>query len=225
MIYNMKRFLPVIIAAVLLFTALGNLFLHKRRFQAAFSSLRQELMLIASNAALSIDAAQLRKVPLEQSGESSDAYQEISDKLIRIKQTNLLLKYVYILTATTNPGILQFVVDADPLPNVITARSPTSLPGDQYDARRVPEMINAYDGPSADKDVLRDAWGIFLSGYAPIRDSGGDTVAIIGVDADATFLQIMKNNIGISGRIALFTGLLFISVLTLTAFIKPGDKY
>jgi hypothetical protein len=216
----MKRFFPAIIAAALFFSALGSFFFEKHRFQGTFSSLRQELMLIASNAALSIDADLLRKVPLEQAGESSGAYQDISQKLIRIKQTNLGLKYVYILTATNNPGILQFVVDADPLPRMITARSLTSLPGDKYDARSIPEMMNAYDGPSADKDILSDAWGAFVSGYAPIRDSEGNPVAIIGVDADAAFLQAMQNNIRISKSVALFTGILF--TLTLAAVILSG---
>ncbi len=208
----MKRYISVILAALLFLSALGNFFFQKYRFHNTFNSLRQELMLIASNAALSIDAAELRKVPLKQSGEGSVVYQDISDKLIRIKQTNLSLKYVYILTATNKPGILQFVVDADPLPKIITARCLTSLPGDQYDARGIPEMMNAYDGPSADKEILRDAWGSFVSGYAPIRDSDGNTVAIIGVDADAAFLQAMQNNVRGSGRVALFAGILFVAV-------------
>jgi len=221
----MKSCFSVIIAGVLFLSTLGNFLFQKTRFQNTFSSLRQELMLIASNAALSIDADQLREVPLLQSGESSAAYREISDKLIRVKQTNLSLRYVYILTATSNPGILQFIVDADPLPKIITARCPTSLPGDQYDARGIPEMINAYDGPSADEGILKDAWGVFVSGYAPIRDSEANTVAIIGVDSDATFLQAMQNNIRISARLALFTGILFIAVLAVfivsLVFLQP----
>ncbi len=220
----MKRAIAAIAVALIFFSSLGIFFFQEHRYRNALNSLRQELMLIASNAALSIDAAELRRVPLEQSGESSEAYRNISDKLVRVKQTNLSLKYVYILTATNNPGILQFVVDADPLPRIITARSPTSLPGDQYDARRIPEMMNAYDGPSADKEIISDAWGIFISGYAPIRDQDGSVAAIIGVDADATFLQAMKRNIRFASRTALLTGFLFIATLALTTFVKPGDR-
>ena len=172
--------------------------------------------MIASNAALSINAEQLSKIPLVQSGEGSQPYQEVFEQLTRIKQANLSLKYAYILTTTEKTGILQFVVDADPLPKIITAQCLTSLPGDLYDAREIPELINAYSGPSADKSIKKDPWGIFVSGYAPIRDSGGNPMAIIGVDAEATFLQLMQDNIKVAARIALITGILFIFSLVIT---------
>ena len=67
------------------------------------------------------------------------------------------------MTATDQPGILQYVVDADPLPQIITARCQTALPGDKYDARRFPEMMEAYFGASADQKVTFDNWGAFTS--------------------------------------------------------------
>ena len=195
----MKRYLWVLLAGLLFWTALGNFIFSTYRLSSTFSQTRQQLMLVASNAALCIDARQLLQVPLQQSGDGSVAYRAIFEKLEIIKQINPFLKYVYIMTATDEPGILQYVVDADPVPQVITARSPSALPGDKYDARQLPEMLEAYNGPTADKKNITDEWGVFISGYAPIRDANGKPVAILGVDADAAQIYVLQKNVRLSG--------------------------
>ena len=206
----MRRFLWVSVFGLLFLVTLGNFAFYEYRLRNAFNETRERLILIAANAALCIDADELLKVPLEQSGEGTPEYQAISQKLIKVKQANPSLKYVYTMTATNQPGILQYLVDADPVPQIITARCPTALPGDKYDARGLPEMISAYDGPTADKKVTYDVWGAFISGYAPIRDSLGKTVAILGVDTDAAWVSVMQKKAMARGLLALFTGFLFL---------------
>ena len=114
------------------------------------------------------------------------------------------------MAATDQPGILQYVVDADPVPQIITARCVTALPGDKYDARELPDLLSAYQGPAADRKVTTDAWGTFISGYAPIQDVFGNTVGILGVDTDAAWVGRMQKKINFSGRLALGAGLLFL---------------
>ena len=206
----MKRFLVIFITAVLFLLAVGNFIFSEYRLQSSFQQTRERLMLIAANAALGIDVEVLGKVPLVQRGEGTAEYQAIAQKLIVIKKINPTLKYVYIMTATDQPGILQYVVDADPLPQIITARCPTALPGDKYDARELPDLINAYDRPTADRKVTTDVWGTFISGYAPIQDVFGKTVGILGVDTDASWVGLMQEKIRLSGRIALGAGFLFL---------------
>jgi len=206
----MKRFTVIFITALLFLLAVGNFALSEYRLQASFEQARERLMLIAANAALCIDVEALQKVPLVQTGEGSPEYQAIAQKLTAIKKINPILKYVYIMTATDQPGILQYVVDADPLPQIITARCPTALPGDKYDARELPEMINAYQQPTADKRITTDVWGTFISGYAPIQDVFGKTVAILGVDTDASWVYAMQKKIRLAGILALGAGFLFL---------------
>jgi len=157
-------------------------------------------------------------VPLQQRSEGNPQYLVIYEKLLKIKEANPVVKYAYIMTTTTQAGILQSVVDADPLPEIITARCTTSLPGDKYDARQVPEMLEAFNGPTADKEIIVDQWGTFVSGYAPIRDRDGKSVAILGVDSDARELGALKERTKTSGYFALAIGILFTSVLIF--FIK-----
>ena len=212
----MKRFWGVYITGVLFLLAAGNFVFFQYRLQSSFQQARERLMLIAANAALGIDVETLQKVPLEQRGEGTPEYQAITQKLIMIKKINPVLKYVYIMTATDQPGILQYVVDADPLPQIITANCPTAFPGDKYDARELPELINAYDRPTADRKVTTDVWGTFISGYAPIQDVFGKTVGILGIDTDAAWVGRMQKKVNLSGRLALGTGFLF-----LLSFIIP----
>jgi sensor histidine kinase regulating citrate/malate metabolism len=49
-------------------------------------------------------------------------------------------------------------------------------------------MLKGYDGPSADEHIEMDEWGGALSGYAPIRDAWGETIAVLGVDIAADLL-------------------------------------
>ena len=152
----MKRFLWVFLTLLLFWAALGNFIFCTYRLRDTFSQTREQLMSIASNAALYIDAQQLLEVPLQPDGDRRLAYRAIFGKLEKIKQTNPSLKYVYIMMTTDQPGILQYVVDADPAPQVITASSPSALPGDKYDARALPKMLKAYSEPAADKKIPSD---------------------------------------------------------------------
>ena len=206
----MKRFLWVLLTMLLFWAALGNFIFSEYHLQDTFSQIRERLMSIASNAALCIDAQELLQVPLQQTGDSFPAYQAISDKLETIKQTNPFLKYVYILMTTDQLGILQYVVDADPAPQVITSRSPSALPGDKYDARGLPEMLVAYSGPAADKKITSDEWGKFISGYAPIRDTSGKSIAILGVDIDAAGIYTLQKNVRVSGLLTLAAFFIFL---------------
>jgi len=206
----MKRFFWVIFSGILFMVMLGNFIFSQYRLRNAFSQAREQLMLIASSGVLLIDVEALLSVPLVQSGEGSPEYQQISRQLEKIKQSNSSIKYVYIMTPSDEPGFMQYVVDADPVPETITAHCPTSLPGDKYDARNLPAVMSAFDGPSADKNINHDVWGVFISGYAPIRDNEGKPVAILGVDFDGIFIQDMQKKARKSGIAALLTGFLFL---------------
>ncbi|MDD5108229.1 MAG: hypothetical protein PHC29_01785 [Candidatus Omnitrophica bacterium] len=215
----MKKFLWIFISTLMFLVAALNFFIYQYRLNDTFNRTRQRLISIASNVVLSIDAQEVLKIPLEQRSEGTPEYLAIYYKLEEIKNKNLpFVKYIYIMTTTVKPGILQYVVDADPVPQIITARCPTSLPGDKYDARQLPEMLEAYNAPTADRKITTDAWGTFISGYAPIRDTTGVTIAILGVDSDGTSIQIMQKSTKTRGIIVLFTGLLFI--ISFTTLIK-----
>lgn len=207
----MKRKLWIIICGLIFLVVLSQFLLYKSRFGKQLNVMRERLMATASYAARSIDSDLIFKIPLKRAGDTSVEYKIVFQKLTDIKAADPSIKYVYIMTATDEPGILQYVVDATPLPEIVTARSPSSFPGDKYDARRLPQMLDAFKGPTADRDFTKDEWGVTISGYAPIRDAGGKAAAILGVDMDARYLYARQKTLQ-----KLFLVLLLSIILLLT---------
>ena len=103
---------------------------------------------------------------------------------------------VYVLIPEDDQGAMRFVGDWD-------RRGLTSIPGAPYDASKVPRLIAAARGPQVETTPVADAWGPTLSGYAPVRDEAGRTVAIVGVDVGASTIAAREHE-AIVSTIALF---------------------
>ncbi|MDD2654720.1 MAG: HD domain-containing protein, partial [Candidatus Omnitrophica bacterium] len=155
---------------------------------------------------LFVDADTLAQVPMTKDGVNSQAYKTIAEKLRAIKRVNPPIKYIYTMVKTDKEGIWQFVVDPEPLVNGIT-----SYPGDKFNATRYTEIAKAFFGPAADTKLETDQWGVFLSGYAPIRDKTGKAIAMLGVDVAADDVYAFQKGIKQRGFLVLLLGV-FISI-------------
>lgn len=214
----MRRFMWVFAFGLFFILALYNIFSYDYVLRGSLEGLRAKLKATAVNASRMIDSATLLKIPLRADGDKTEEYKIIYNVLAGIKNQQPLIKYIYIMTMTDQQGILQYVVDADPLPEIATAKGPTSFSGDKYDARNVPALLDAYKGPTADEKFVVDNWGASLSGYAPIYDKSGKAVAILGVDMDASQLhktQAMTEKLLL---IVLITGFLFLVSIVFFCF-------
>ena len=165
--------------------ALNNFLIYRYTLDSQFSTLRNRLMLLARTAVLMIDPGVLMEVPLDRDGVNSSQFKSIVGILKKIKEANPPIDSIYTLTRTGKKGIWQFIVDDEPADEEDEILGTTAYPGDEYDASRFPEMMKAFDGPSADTEFEVDEWGATLSGYAPIRDKKGNAVAVLGVDIKA----------------------------------------
>jgi HAMP domain-containing protein len=198
----------------LLFVALlGNFIILRYSLKSQFSQLREKLKVIAQTAVLSVDAAELNDVPLNPEGVKTTSFRNIASQLLRIKKANPVIKYIYIMTKTDEPGIYQFVVDPDALMAKVSRPRITSFPGDKYNAQRFPGMLQAFNGPSADTKLVVDEWGKLLSGYAPIFDKNNLPVAILGIDIDASDVYLSEKGLLDRGMIVLLMGVVFSLVL------------
>lgn len=176
----------LLIFSIFFVMILSNLFIYQFSLNAQFNQLREKLIVIAQTAALMVDADLLIQVPLNPKGIDTTAFKTIAERLNKIKKANPIIKYVYIMSKSDKEGILQFVVDPEPVTKVGKKEIITSYPGDKYDATNFPEMLATFNNkPSADRRLTVDEWGVVLSGYAPIRDKNGNIQAILGVDMAA----------------------------------------
>jgi len=140
-----------------------------------FDKRRLELMALARTGAAFIDPDGLGYVAPGQ--EQSEAYLALRSQLDRIVAGTPQVRYAYLLVPTVDPGSFRFLADTD--------REKPAAIGEILDAHGYPDLMKAVSGPTADHAFTTDRWGNWLSGYAPIRDDSGQTVAVLGVDLPA----------------------------------------
>lgn len=170
------------VLSMLLIVVLSNIVILRFLLNAQLQEMRGNLKVIAQTAAVGVDAAKLQVIPLNASGRNTSAFRDIAGFLGQVRDNNSRVRYIYILTKSLREGEWQFVVDVE---QKSVAGKAAALPGQKYSASRFPEMLKAWNESSADKDIETDEWGPTLSGYAPIRDLGGRTVGVLGVDVSA----------------------------------------
>ncbi|MBI3314819.1 MAG: HD domain-containing protein [Candidatus Omnitrophica bacterium] len=199
------RATAVIVLSMTALVFLSGILIYQFTFRSQFEGIRERLKVIAQTAALTVDADEVRKVPLNVQGVKTPEYQHIIDQLSRIKAANEQVKFIYILTKTDASDIWHFLAD----PDAAGGGKHTSFPGDRYDAGRFPELLRGFDRPSADKKLEVDEWGKTLSGYAPIRDARGQPIAVLGVDIEASDIYAVEKEVMVRALITLAAGIIF----------------
>ena len=115
--------------------------------------------------------------------EGSPEYMAMARQLELMRSNNDYITNAYIMKVDADQQI-EFVVDdfwlEDP--------AQSAKIGELYDSPDRDEIFMALSVPTASQGVYTDKWGSFVSGYAPIRDSNGNTVAVLGIDVEASRL-------------------------------------
>lgn len=212
-IFRSFRF-KVIAAMVVLMVfagALSNFAIYEYSLRSRLEQLRDKLMTVAQAIALTIDADTILKIPLNKQAVDTMQYRSIEERLLTIKKLLPSVSYIYILKKAAHKGIFQFVIDVHPADE--KAEIAPAYPGKGYDASGFPELAKAFNGPSADRQITTDAWGEFLSGYAPIRGADGNTAAILGIDMSARNVHDLQREVRARALSVLVLGIVFSLVL------------
>lgn len=176
-----KLFLIILLTSTVVALAASSL-IYVEIHRTLIQGLRNELTATARTAGASINGDKHKLLELS-GNENSPLYSEIKKQLKAIRQANPKIRYVYTMAKTNKSKIWQFIVDAEDNPELV------SHLGDKYDVSEFEEMQNAFNKPTADKELTIDKWGTWLSGYSPIYDSAGRAVAIVGIDMSAKSVQ------------------------------------
>lgn len=156
---------------------------YKESSERLLEDNRKGVSQLASAAALIIDGDIHEKL-INQQDQLSDTYKDIKTKMQRFqKETGI--EYIYTLGQNSDDKT-KFIIDA--------AETDAANLGDDYDYFSA--MKDAFDGvASANKDLYTDKWGTFLSGYAPVKNSEGEVIAIVAVDIDVSNILDEKNQL------------------------------
>ena len=194
--------------------------------RTVINEIRSHAMGVAVATAAGIDAEDIEQVRGPEDI-SKPAYERIQQFMGGIKTFNPDVRYIYTMRRPLLPETesfrYEYIVDQaarDSNKNGMIDRDEVcELPGKPYNAKTLPEMIAAWNEPSADPDVSPDPpYPDLLSGYAPITDRNGYTVSIVGVDITAATVRAKLLTLKIAiFSVALFTGILITLVFRLYA--------
>lgn len=174
-----SRTVSLLLVLLMLFSSIGIVWsISIETQEALMDSVQDELMSVAGTTASQIDGDVF--VLIQVGSEGTAEYLALRDQLHQVKEAVPDILYIY--TMRKNGGVLEFVVDGD-----YGYADDASCIGDVY-AEAEPEMYMGFEGLSADEEFTTDQWGTVLSGFAPIRDSTGNVVGIVGVDMDSSVI-------------------------------------
>ncbi|XVJ59279.1 MAG: response regulator [Tepidisphaera sp.] len=188
---------------------------HRLSMQAYRSQVNDRIIAIADAAASQVDT-RLHDGLTDPSQQESAEFERVASPLRRILNATPGVQFIYTFRITNEE--VRFVVDCTPAgDNDGDGVDDQAKLGEVYED--VDEaMIKAFKTgePAVSEEPHRDQWGVFVSGFAPVRRDDGTIACFVGVDVTAEEFeaQIAKMSrtavlAGIpAGLISLLAGLL-----------------
>ncbi|HEX3028513.1 MAG TPA: methyl-accepting chemotaxis protein [Clostridia bacterium] len=165
-----------------------------------YSNVQEKVKMIAELSATQVNGD--LHAQFKPGDEKSTDYKKLVSKLRRFKNISGL-KYLYTF-APFNENKVKFILDTD-------EKKPAKI-GKEYDSDKF--IKKAFKGAACFYDApFSDSWGTFISGLAPIRNSNGEVVAIIGADLSVKDY----NNIIYRLLIFIMTGVIISLILSILA--------
>jgi len=193
--YSTKLFLSHLLAVFLVSGSVGTFF-YVRAMDNLMRSLQSRLQNSAALLSETLDARDLDVVRTATDADQA-AYRDALEKVRRVRRTNPDIAFLYVMRRADD-GAVQVVVDSD-------ETEAQALPGKVYDDV-VPEMLEGFHQPVVDDELYEDEWGVFLSGYAPLRN--GEGRYLVGIDMRADQVRHNLRELRLTGLASLFASLL-----------------
>lgn len=164
------------ILLILLITALTYAYTCNEAKKALKETVREELTEVIRLVSTQIKGDRLEKLlSLKPEDQGSPVHKELAAWFINLRGNSGDLANFYVLRKEADK--LFFLLDDAYLetPDDVAAI------GEEYTDYEQ-SIMDGFNAPSASSEFYSDKWGTFLSGYAPIKDEEGKTVALVGVD-------------------------------------------
>lgn len=173
------KILVGMVVCTLIVANLSGWFLMNQAKTTLLEQCKQNAGSSAKIAAQRIDGDLLEQ--LQAGDEGSADYEEILSQLQEFLCGDEI-KYIY--TMRMNGDTLEFIVDAD--------TEEGAAIGEAYEI--YDEIAEAFDGNvTVDSEMTSDEWGDFYSAFAPVYNSAGDIVGIVGVDCSVTEIRLQQS--------------------------------
>ncbi len=174
-------------AAVLVTLAMMAAVFYKVGVDSAITSLQQRLLATTTSLASAIDGDAVAAVPID-SETLSPLHQALLARFEEVAIQDPDIETIYVLRPTQQPTRLRFLVD-------FAKDGDTAQPGESYEASELPVMLKGFVAPAVEDEPYADQWGLTLSGYAPITDSKGRSVGLVGVDVQVIQIAALRRQV------------------------------
>ncbi len=183
------------------------------------TSKRASLVKDAQQLALSIDPQNVALLKADETDLQNPAYIHFKKIFTAFRDTDPNVRFAYLLGFNEKTGKQFFYVDSeDP------QSKDYSPPGQIYDDTKLKDIAGYLSGVVYAEDAYRDAWGEWISAYAPIRNAKGEIIAQVGIDVSTArwHRSTLITNAFIGVIILL---LCIITIFIASVFYKKQQKY
>ena len=168
------------------------------------SAVKERTIEIASNIVQFIDIAKYEE--LIEDPEENDTYWELREQLNSLREFNGVL-YAYTYSVPEKEGAVQFLVDGMPADDIEGA----GALGDESGSTKYEHIEKVIENGSYATEVLSSDFGEYVTGIVPVKNSSGETVAYLGVDIDASYIQELSN--GVAKQVVPIMVIMFIIII------------
>ncbi len=183
-----KLFFSHFAAIILISGSVGTYF-----YQSAIDNLTQALRSRLQNSAALVSHG-LNVQSLDQIRAVEDmntaAYKEGVESLRDFVKANPDIAFIYVMRKVGDRA--EFVLDSD--------TDDPAAPGEDY-PYVLPALMEGFIRPAVDREITKDRWGSFLSGYSPL--DAGKGIYLVGIDMYAGEVESKLKEIRLAGVLSL----------------------
>lgn len=117
---------------------------------------------------------------------SNPSYNRLKDIFVNVRKVNKDIRFIYLIGQKDSKELFFYLDSENP------ESEDYSPPGQSYDEASEDMYLTLNDGVSRSEGPSKDRWGVWFSGYSPVRDSEGKVIAMVGMDIPAT--EYLLNN-------------------------------
>lgn len=202
--------LTVSFLILILFVSMGTfLFTVHEAKSALTDQMKEELILTAKVMSSQIDGDLLYQIKGKEATEN-EAFMQVYQKLGELQGDNGdIIAYLYVMRLDEQ-GNARFIVDGAYLTDGVIDVYADQL----YEDAPIEDIKKGIVAPHVSEEPYTDEWGTFMTGYAPVYDSNGNIVGVLGVDFDIATVKQKQDFLS-----SLVYYILFGSILAATSVI------
>lgn len=186
--------------------------------QSTLDEIHDKVRSLATLTAMEVNPADLMAVDRTRNIQTPE-FQAVLARMNTLRRANEDIRFIYTMRPENiTEGVWRTLVDADPYDIDVTGDGTIDLegnpPGNLY-PYGVAAMEKAFAEGEPASALVRDAWGEFISGFAPVRDRRtGEIVAVAGVDIEKALVDRRLRGL----RVAVIAAGALCVLLVVTAF-------